>query len=464
MNHEINKIKFLFFLIFLEQTTAFIKAPSWKHCIKTLHALPKEWLSIESPGFPNGMSSQIQCTWMINSNPRSKIRLAFQDFNLTGSVNNCYTQYIEIFDMKRRTSLGKMCGTKRAGDLVSFGNELRIDLLADTSNFPHQGFRLKYKQTTGKDKSGFQTRFSFPKGGIKRKGKRAGKKTANKKPVGKKPAGKKPVAPEKPSSPAVGGRISLASLVNRQKAREMAKINAAKPKIISNTTNENSTVAKLQVTRRTTTTRKTFLINNYNKMLEKMRNDENDDDDDDDDETELSDYFIISVAVGGGIFLIFLVILVKLCFFSDKEEPKKEVYENYPFDNIENPISPSELFRESLKRNNYPVKNLHQLPAHFSDLPLYDTIDHHLKEKDDKHHHKQSQTYLDAKSTTSTKKQKDAAIYQPPTSITQAYILDRKPKKRSKTRKKHPPTLKRKLCQWEKDQLKIEARKLKQTK
>ena len=44
--------------------------------------------------------------------------------------------------------------------------------------------------------------------------------------------------------------------------------NAAKPKIISNTTNENSTVAKLQVTRRTTTTRKTFLINNYNKMLE----------------------------------------------------------------------------------------------------------------------------------------------------------------------------------------------------
>ena len=41
------------------------------------------------------------------------------------------------------------------------GNEMRIDLLADTANSPHQGFQLRYKQTSMKDRAGFQSKLEL---------------------------------------------------------------------------------------------------------------------------------------------------------------------------------------------------------------------------------------------------------------------------------------------------------------
>ena len=39
------------------------------------------------------------------SKPKTRIRLAFQNFNLTGDMGHCYTQYIELIDLKKRVSM-----------------------------------------------------------------------------------------------------------------------------------------------------------------------------------------------------------------------------------------------------------------------------------------------------------------------------------------------------------------------
>lgn len=39
------------------------------------------------------------------SKPKTRIRLAFQNFNLTGNMGHCYTQYIELIDLKKQVSM-----------------------------------------------------------------------------------------------------------------------------------------------------------------------------------------------------------------------------------------------------------------------------------------------------------------------------------------------------------------------
>ncbi|XP_077972436.1 uncharacterized protein LOC120339728 [Styela clava] len=188
-------------VLMLRGTDAAIKAPGWKHCVHPLHALPGQWNKIVSPGFPNGINTQIQCSWMITSNPGYRIKLAFHTLNVTGSRKSCFTQFVEILDYKIGHSAGKFCGASRPGDYVSWGTRVRFDLQGDTSGEKTKGFDLRYKAT--KEPGGFKTSWTFPlkpkKGGTKK----------SKKPKAGKPK-KKNKGPEssafvKPRRPAGGG-------------------------------------------------------------------------------------------------------------------------------------------------------------------------------------------------------------------------------------------------------------------
>nr|XP_039264119.1 dorsal-ventral patterning tolloid-like protein 1 [Styela clava] len=170
----------------LRGTDAAIEAPESKHCVHSLHALPDKWNKIVSPGFPNGINTQIQCSWMITSNPGYRIKLAFRTLNVTGSRRSCFTQFVEIFDYKIGHSAGKFCGASRPGDYVSWGTRVRFDLQGDTSGENTEGFDLRYIAT--KEPGGFKTHWTFPlkpkKGGTKKAKKpKAGKpKRKNKGP------------------------------------------------------------------------------------------------------------------------------------------------------------------------------------------------------------------------------------------------------------------------------------------
>jgi len=444
-----------------------IKAPAWKHCIKSLHALPKEWLLLESPGFPHGMSSQMQCTWVISSNPKTRIRLAFQNFNLTGSTNNCYTQYIEIFDLKKQASMGKMCGTRRAGDFVSFGNEMRIDLLADTANSPHQGFQLRYKQTSIKDRAGFQKKFSFPNGGAKKQKRK------------KAPAAKAPVKSNKPKTPwansSNGGKISFSSLKYGTKRKIKPKVKTPLQDFSSNITGNSSSVQNYTMpvtvrrTIRRTTTRRPLPPPTVQYIPPQMGETS--------DKDEVSLYFVIGISVGGFLFILFFIFLVKICFFpSGKKKKEAELYANCP------PKSPLKTDPDAFKKS-LNINNLQQLPvASVNDKRHYDVINSGTKEEEDGRWRRRKRWEADNKlrmneserqtnlprrdrgtSASSGRRSSGRLPSGDDVSITQSYVIDRQNIKTcapSRSGQAKPPTLKRKLAQWEKDQLKIASRRM----
>lgn len=140
-------------------TEAALKDPAWKHCMNNVHAFPGKWGSIKSPGFPNGINTQIQCSWVIQSNPGYKVKLAFHTLNMTGSRGSCFTQFAEILDYKVGHSMGKFCGASRPGDYVSYGYKVRFDLQGDTSGAKTKGFDLRYKAV--KEVGGFKTSWAF---------------------------------------------------------------------------------------------------------------------------------------------------------------------------------------------------------------------------------------------------------------------------------------------------------------
>ncbi|XP_078484098.1 uncharacterized protein LOC100181672 [Ciona intestinalis] len=198
-----------------QPTITSLLSPSWSHCVNNLHALKTRWKGFTSPNFPNGITTQTQCSWIITANPNYKVRISYHTMNLTGSTNNCYTQYVEIIDITAGSSQGKECGARRPRDYVSQGTKLRIDLKADTAATNHQGFSIKYIAT--RERPGFKSRHAFNVPRPARRGRPGG-------------AGSGPSAGGGAAAAGggAGGRVNLNQLQNRRRGNQ-GRPNARRP-------------------------------------------------------------------------------------------------------------------------------------------------------------------------------------------------------------------------------------------
>jgi len=453
------------FLIALHKSTSYVRNPPWKNCVTTMTAISNAWKMIESPGYPNGMSSQIQCSWIMVSKPKTRIRLAFQNFNLTGNMGHCYTQYIELIDLKKQVSMGKICGTKRAGDFVSYGNELRLDLLADTSTTPHKGFQLQFKQVSFKEKSGFTSKFSFPNGGKKKR-----------KPIKNSINSDKKLNPNKQTrlwKTSNSGKISFNHLVNKNKMLQQPK-SVKKIKSTNQLTNASQEETYLERNisdqKQATTTKNTVKVHSQSQknQLELMSYKED----------EINLYFVIGISVGLMLFLIFLAILIKRCFFKKKE--KSDFYK----ENEKTFSKPNETYSTE-KQTPLPMLEHSTKPK---PERLYSFIDDEEKNKILEYEgysgrnikHKRHETNYfqrnaaDLATVRSSRRGVPNVPYEFLDFLNREAVLVEAGDSASNVngnfrdvnlneqKDSKLPTMKRKFSQWEKDQLKIASRKMQQ--
>ncbi|XP_006159809.2 LOW QUALITY PROTEIN: cubilin [Tupaia chinensis] len=98
---------------------------------------------IQSPGHPNVYPHGVNCTWHILVQPGHLIHLVFEVFHLEFHYN-CTNDYLEVYDINSKTSLGRYCGKSIPPSLTSCANSLMLKFVAD-SDLAHEGFLISYE-------------------------------------------------------------------------------------------------------------------------------------------------------------------------------------------------------------------------------------------------------------------------------------------------------------------------------
>lgn len=101
---------------------------------------------ISSPNYPRNYDVNKDCYWIIESSPRTTIKITFNDIDTESSGGSCY-DYVELFDGSTTSSrsLGKFCGSRiPRGVLKSRGNRLLVRFYSDDRS-PEKGFQLTWK-------------------------------------------------------------------------------------------------------------------------------------------------------------------------------------------------------------------------------------------------------------------------------------------------------------------------------
>ncbi|XP_064839021.1 CUB and sushi domain-containing protein 3-like isoform X1 [Oncorhynchus masou masou] len=96
--------------------------------------------TVLSPDYPEGYSNNMNCVWLILSEPGSRIHLAFNDFDLEAPYDFLTVKDGELLDA---TILGRFSGTESPSHLDSNTNILRLEFQADHS-MAGRGFNITY--------------------------------------------------------------------------------------------------------------------------------------------------------------------------------------------------------------------------------------------------------------------------------------------------------------------------------
>ncbi|XP_037530743.1 procollagen C-endopeptidase enhancer 2 [Nematolebias whitei] len=108
--------------------------------------LTKEQGSVKTPNWPNSnYPAGISCSWHISVEPSNVIEVKFEKLDLE-SDTYCRYDYVALFnggenDDSRR--IGKFCGDRRPGTIVTNGNELLVQFVSDLS-VTSDGFMAHY--------------------------------------------------------------------------------------------------------------------------------------------------------------------------------------------------------------------------------------------------------------------------------------------------------------------------------
>uniref|UniRef100_A0A4W5KCE2 CUB domain-containing protein n=1 Tax=Hucho hucho TaxID=62062 RepID=A0A4W5KCE2_9TELE len=96
--------------------------------------------TVLSPDYPEGYSNNMNCVWLILSEPGSRIHLAFNDFDLEAPYDFLTVKDGELLDA---TVLGRFSGAESPSHLDSNTNILRLEFQADHS-MAGRGFNITY--------------------------------------------------------------------------------------------------------------------------------------------------------------------------------------------------------------------------------------------------------------------------------------------------------------------------------
>ncbi len=96
--------------------------------------------TVLSPDYPEGYGNNMNCVWLIQSEPGSRIHLAFNDFDLEAPYDSLTVKDGETNDA---VVIGRFSGAESPSHLTSNTNTLRLEFQADHS-MSGRGFNITY--------------------------------------------------------------------------------------------------------------------------------------------------------------------------------------------------------------------------------------------------------------------------------------------------------------------------------
>ncbi|XP_070403552.1 CUB and sushi domain-containing protein 3 isoform X11 [Nothobranchius furzeri] len=96
--------------------------------------------TVLSPDYPEGYGNNMNCVWLIQSDPGSRIHLAFNDFDLEAPYDSLTVKDGETNDAN---VIGRFSGAESPSHLTSNTNTLRLEFQADHS-MSGRGFNITY--------------------------------------------------------------------------------------------------------------------------------------------------------------------------------------------------------------------------------------------------------------------------------------------------------------------------------
>ncbi|TNN72286.1 CUB and sushi domain-containing protein 3 [Liparis tanakae] len=96
--------------------------------------------TVLSPDYPEGYGNNMNCVWLIQSEPGSRIHLAFNDFDLEAPYDSLTVKDGEVNDAG---VIGRFSGAESPSHLTSNTNTLRLEFQADHS-MSGRGFNITY--------------------------------------------------------------------------------------------------------------------------------------------------------------------------------------------------------------------------------------------------------------------------------------------------------------------------------
>lgn len=96
--------------------------------------------TVLSPDYPEGYGNNLNCVWLIISEPGTRIHLAFNDFDLEPPYDFLT---IKDGDQSGTTLMGRFSGAEVPSHLTSNSNVLQLEFQADHS-MSGRGFNITY--------------------------------------------------------------------------------------------------------------------------------------------------------------------------------------------------------------------------------------------------------------------------------------------------------------------------------
>lgn len=96
--------------------------------------------TVLSPDYPEGYGNNMNCVWLIQSDPGSRIHLAFNDFDLEAPYDSLT---VKDGETNEAAVIGRFSGAESPSHLTSNTNTLRLEFQADHS-MSGRGFNITY--------------------------------------------------------------------------------------------------------------------------------------------------------------------------------------------------------------------------------------------------------------------------------------------------------------------------------
>ncbi|GFS24561.1 Tolloid-like protein 1 [Elysia marginata] len=100
--------------------------------------------SLKSPNFPGSFPDGTRCTWVITTDPGTRVSLKFFEFE-TEQCSSCGCDGLIIRDGKSQsaTLLSKLCGSDLPSPVIASSNVMYLEFFSDSSN-TGKGFKAEW--------------------------------------------------------------------------------------------------------------------------------------------------------------------------------------------------------------------------------------------------------------------------------------------------------------------------------